>query len=488
MRGGHETVINNDNIKSFVKAYLYKKSYLLPDDLKNKPIGKWDVSRVTDMSELFKEREYFNEDISQWNVSNVTNMAQMFYQAKSFNQPIGEWNVSNVTNMVSMFFGADSFNQPIGEWNVSNVTNMNGMFGKKFNQPIGDWNVSNVTNMGFMFSGAESFNQPIGEWNVSNVTNMGRMFQGARYFNQPIGDWNVSNVTNMLRMFFAAQSFNQPIGEWNVSNVTDMYEMFKGALSFNQNLNKWNIINNIDIGNPFAGSAMVPSNYPNPSSLELLEPIEITSDYLKQLGYSKQAIEFILDKKKMDDDNFISYVGEIEDKTGIDYKDPIYYTLMIDPVQASDGKIYERGSIIEIINSTRISPLTRTQLEKKIISADERRKQINKLINKYLDDKEYEKDRPKRLKTYGRMITRRGQLEPIMEAEALPRRASPSPKQNTFQRNQPLPRVPEPTYLSVPRLVEKSLQKPKTKTRTKRSRSVPPRVPRGGKTRKIKKH
>lgn len=263
--------------------------------------------------------------------------------------------------------------------------------------------------------------------------------------------------------------------------------MFKGALSFNQNLNKWNIINNIDIGNPFAGSAMVPSNYPNPSSLELLEPIEITSDYLKQLGYSKQAIEFILDKKKMDDDNFISYVGEIEDKTGIDYKDPIYYTLMIDPVQASDGKIYERGSIIEIINSTRISPLTRTQLEKKIISADERRKQINKLINKYLHDKEYEKDRPMRLKTYGRM--RHGKLEPIMEAEALPRRASPSPKQKTFQRNQPLPdisRVPEPTYLSVPRLVKKSLQKPKTNTkpRTKRSRSVP----RGGKTRKIKKH
>lgn len=194
----------------------------------------------------------------------------------------------------------------------------------------------------------------------------------------------------------------------------------------------------------------------------------------------------------MDDDNFISYVDEIQNKTGIDYNDPIYATIMIDPVQASDGKIYERGSIIKIINSKNpISPFTRQPLEKKIISADERRKQINKLINTYLDDKEYENERPKRLKTYGRMITRRGQLEPIMEAEALPRRASPSPKQNTFQRNQPLPRVPEPTYLSVPtvpRLVEKSLQKPKTKTRTKRSRSVPPRVPRGGKTRKIKKH
>ena len=472
MRGGDETVINNDNIKSFVKEYIHKKyEYELPHDLKRKPIGEWDVSRVTDMSRLFMLERNFNEDISQWDVSNVINMELMFDGAASFNQPIGNWNVSNVTNMMEMFAGAKAFNQPIGEWNVSNVTNMAGMF---------------------FF--AKSFNQPIGEWNVSNVTNMDEMFGYAESFNQPIGQWNVSNVTSMDGMFRNAETFNQPIGEWNVSKVTSMTSMFYGAISFNQNLNKWNILK-IKMMNPkyylykiFTESAMVPSNYPKLPSLELLEPIEITSDYLKQLGYSKQAIEFILDEKKMDDDNFISYVDEIQNKTGIDYNDPIYATIMIDPVQASDGKIYERGSIIKIINSKNpISPFTRQPLEKKIISADERRKQINKLINKYLHDKEYEKDRPMRLKTYGRM--RHGKLEPIMEAEALPRRASPSPKQNTFQRNQPLPdisRVPEPTYLSVPRLVKKSLQKPKTNTkpRTKRSRSVP----RGGKTRKIKKH
>jgi len=126
MRGGDETVITDDNIKSFVKAYIHKK-YELPDDLKRKPIGKWDVSRVTDMSALFNHKG-FNEDISQWNVSNVTNMERMFYQANSFNQPIGQWDVSNVTNMERMFDQANSFNQPIGEWNVSNVTNMDYMF------------------------------------------------------------------------------------------------------------------------------------------------------------------------------------------------------------------------------------------------------------------------------------------------------------------------------------------------------------------------
>ena len=42
----------------------------------------------------------------------------------SFNQDIGNWDVSNVTDMSNMFFLATSFNQDIGDWDVSNVTDM----------------------------------------------------------------------------------------------------------------------------------------------------------------------------------------------------------------------------------------------------------------------------------------------------------------------------------------------------------------------------
>ena len=82
---------------------------------------------------------HFNQDIGSWNVSKVTNMGDMFESAKKFNQDIGSWNVSNVTDMDLMFSYAENFNQDIGAWNVSNVTDMESMFesAENFNQDIG---------------------------------------------------------------------------------------------------------------------------------------------------------------------------------------------------------------------------------------------------------------------------------------------------------------------------------------------------------------
>ena len=88
----------------------------------------WNTRKVTNMSNLFKDRKNFNEDISMWNTSNVTNMNCMFGKAITFNQDIGQWDVSNVTDMRYMFDGAKAFNQDIRQWDASNVTYMMDMF------------------------------------------------------------------------------------------------------------------------------------------------------------------------------------------------------------------------------------------------------------------------------------------------------------------------------------------------------------------------
>jgi surface protein len=95
----------------------------------------WDVSQVTDMSNLFRDcptgeswcggvvvtTSDFNADISTWDTSQVTNMGGMFIDATAFNQDIGSWNPGQVTDMEFMFRNAAAFNQDIGSWNTVQV-------------------------------------------------------------------------------------------------------------------------------------------------------------------------------------------------------------------------------------------------------------------------------------------------------------------------------------------------------------------------------
>lgn len=56
------------------------------------PIGTWDVSHITDMNEIFKNKLRFNEDISDWDVSHVKTMVDTFTDAFSFKQSLAKWN------------------------------------------------------------------------------------------------------------------------------------------------------------------------------------------------------------------------------------------------------------------------------------------------------------------------------------------------------------------------------------------------------------
>jgi surface protein len=143
-------------------------------------INDWDVSKVTDMTRLFKATK-FNDRIDRWDVRNVTSMQETFRLATDFNQTLDTWDARHVATAHGMFMSATSFNQPLSSWDVSHMTQMLGMFfnARAFNQPLDTWDVSQVTDMGCMFYGATSFNQPLDTWRVSPDTDMWSMFKSA---------------------------------------------------------------------------------------------------------------------------------------------------------------------------------------------------------------------------------------------------------------------------------------------------------------------
>ena len=188
-------------------------------------------------------------DIKQWGDNAWQNMSEMFAGVAIERFTASDIpDISKVIDMSSMFRRASEFNHDISGWDVSAVTNMKGMFDQtNFNRDIGNWNVSSVESMQGMFANTTYFNQSISKWNVSAVNNMSNMFFYAEKFNQDIGGWDVSKVTSMQNMFFYAEKFNQDIGDWDVSAVTNMEGMFDrsvlSVVNYDSLLSGWSDIN-----------------------------------------------------------------------------------------------------------------------------------------------------------------------------------------------------------------------------------------------------
>jgi surface protein len=117
-----------------------------------------------DLTNMFAYCGDFNQDISTdatnnyWDMSRVTNMGNMFRFCTKFNQNLNNWDTSACLNFSSMFDGATIFNQPLSNWDVSSATTLQNMFkSSAFDQDISAWNISSVTTAaGFLNNGSFS--------------------------------------------------------------------------------------------------------------------------------------------------------------------------------------------------------------------------------------------------------------------------------------------------------------------------------------------
>ena len=125
-------ILNSRNIQNLIFNFVYFN-----------PGTKEELKKVIRLWYENKEKAINKYgDINTWNVSNITDMSDLFRCCYEFNDNINNWDVSNVTNMKQMFDGCEKFNQPLNNWLGNKVPNLDTKCQR---------NVSNVTNMAFMF-------------------------------------------------------------------------------------------------------------------------------------------------------------------------------------------------------------------------------------------------------------------------------------------------------------------------------------------------
>jgi hypothetical protein len=203
-------------------------------------IGRWNVSAVTDFSNVFEDKERFNDPIGDWSVGNGTTFEYMFWDCHAFDQDLSKWKMDNAVDLEGMFGNCKKFNQNL-PWNTSNVKIIRSMFegASSFNGIISSWNTANVVNAQSLFIDAAAFSQDISRWDMSSCKNMKYMFERAVSFNKDVSHWCVSNVLEMDYMFCDATAFCQDLSAWDVSNVESMESIFRGSGVTRETLSSW---------------------------------------------------------------------------------------------------------------------------------------------------------------------------------------------------------------------------------------------------------
>lgn len=225
------------DISNFDTSNVAHMSYMFNgcSNLATLDVSSFDTSNVVDMTYMFYNCKALTSlDVSNWDTNNVTGMGSIFYECRSLiSLDVSNWDVSKVVSMNFMFGGCKSLTSlNVSNWNTSKVGNMTYTFdncGSLAFLDVSNWNTNNVRDMQYMFNGCSSLTTlDVSNWNTSKVTDMRYMFNGCNALaTLDASHFNTSKVTNMDDMFNDCNSLTAlDVSNWNTSNVTSMMAMF----------------------------------------------------------------------------------------------------------------------------------------------------------------------------------------------------------------------------------------------------------------------
>lgn len=171
------------------------------DRLKLTEISNWGPLGLGNSGGAFKGAANFRLTATEpLDLTGVTNLAETFSGASAFNGDVTGWNVSAVTDMSDMFNGS-AFVGDVSVWDTASVTSMSGMFANTgFNGDLSGWVTSSLTDASNMFN-TSAFNGDISGWDVTGLTNASGMFQNIA----PMVGPSYINWYNRLLTSWAAQ-------------------------------------------------------------------------------------------------------------------------------------------------------------------------------------------------------------------------------------------------------------------------------------------
>ena len=228
------------------------------------PLATWDVSYVTDMTDLFHSG---NPDITNWDMSNVVHADRMLLNS-GFTQRIDNKDLSSLqtaNDMMPTDYGTNGGHlcgkhflrvceargykadtdalKDIDCANRRGFENMGscltstvpeGESVSVIKQAVNHWYDADKK------TAIKNRHGEMSEWDVSQVQSMHSLFLDNKNGIPPLAKWDTSSVTDMTSMF-ENSDFNEDISHWDVRKVDKFNKMFKGNTDFAVDLTFWEI-------------------------------------------------------------------------------------------------------------------------------------------------------------------------------------------------------------------------------------------------------